>query len=269
MQSITDNRRFILIGVMLLLLLCLVVVLIFRIFFEENAEIGDVGTTPTPTLAEIAPPAETPEEAASPTPTRVIGGASPTSESSSLATPATTPQTTLTPAVSLSPTVRPTGSPQAMVTPAPGMAVSTPGQETITGPGPIEQLLGNGDFEEGFDGTGVALQWKSFKNDGAVVIFAPETALPYVKSGSTAQRVVVVQASQGDRYAGLYQAVEVVPNQPYTLTLNGQIRTGLGDIAASSYGYRVQACNAAGCASTRRSRSFLATPPPSPPALTR
>lgn len=238
MQTITDNRRFILIGLMLLLLLCLVVVLIFRIFFEEGAD-GVVGlATATPTPAEIAPPAATPEEAASPTPTRVISQASPTSETP--ATPATTPQTTLTPAGSASPTPGPTSGPQVLVTPAPGAAVSTPGQATMTGPGPIEQLLENGDFEDGFDETGVALGWNSFKNDGAVVIFAPETAPPYVKSGSSAQRVVVVQASQANRYAGLYQAVEVVPNRPYTLTLNGQVRTGLGDIAASSYGYRVQ-----------------------------
>lgn len=238
MQAIRDNRRFILIGVMLLLLLCLVVVLIFRIFFEGDG--GEVveGTTPTPALTETAPLMEAPEEVASPTPTRVVAETSPTSESP--LTPAATSQITLTPAVSLSPTATPTGGPQVVVTPAPGMAAATPGQVMITGPGPIEQLLENGDFEDGFDETGVALNWNSFKNDSAVVIFAPETAPPFVKSGSTAQRIVVVQASQANRYAGLYQAVEVVPNQPYTLTLNGQVRTGLGDIFASSYGYRVQ-----------------------------
>lgn len=238
MQAIRDNRRFVLIGVMLLLLLCLVVFLIIRIFFEGDG--GEVveGATPTPALIETAPPAATPEEAASPTPTRVVSGASPTSESP--ATPAASPPTTLTPALSLSPTATPTGGSRVVVTPVPGMAAATPGQTTMTGPGPIEQLLENGDFEDGFDETGVALSWNSFKNDAAVVIFAAETAPPFVKSGSTAQRVVVVQATQGNRYAGLYQAVEVVPNQPYTLTLNGQVRTGLGDIVASSYGYRVQ-----------------------------
>jgi hypothetical protein len=47
-------------------------------------------------------------------------------------------------------------------------------------------------------------------------------------------------ATQPDRYAGIYQQLEVVPDQPYTLELHGQIRSNYGDTQASSYGYRLQ-----------------------------
>jgi hypothetical protein len=243
MQAVRDNRRFILIGLVLLVLLCLVVLLIYRIFVEEE-DGGIVGeaATATPTLAltgEAAPEeAATPgEEATTPTPTRVIAEASPTAETTAEATAGLVgPQT---PSTSPSPAVVVTRLPATATPAAPGGAVSTPPGVTARPPR-IEQLLKNGDFEEGFDEAGVALQWDSFKNDSAVVIFAAETAPQYVKSGAAAQRIIVVQAMQGNRYAGIYQPVQVVPDQPYTLTLNGQIRTGLGDINASSYGYRMQ-----------------------------
>ncbi len=48
------------------------------------------------------------------------------------------------------------------------------------------------------------------------------------------------EATQSDRYAGIYQTVSVVPGETYELVLNGQIRTGEGDIKASQYGYRMQ-----------------------------
>ena len=48
------------------------------------------------------------------------------------------------------------------------------------------------------------------------------------------------QATQPDGYAGVYQTVDVVPSEPYTFTIHGQIRTGYGDVEASSHGYRVQ-----------------------------
>jgi hypothetical protein len=83
------------------------------------------------------------------------------------------------------------------------------------------------------------LEWEPFRNDGFQAIYTNET-FPYIESGSNAQRVTIVGATQFNRYAGLYQQVEVVPGQVYTLTLHGQIRSAIGDINQSSYGYRMQ-----------------------------
>ncbi|NJN93081.1 MAG: hypothetical protein HC875_02800 [Anaerolineales bacterium] len=103
----------------------------------------------------------------------------------------------------------------------------------------VKNLLKNGDFEAGFDQRGAALEWEPFRNDGFQAIYANET-FPYIESGSNAQRVTIVGATQYSRYAGIYQQVEVVPGQVYTLTLHGQIRSVVGDVNQSSFGYRMQ-----------------------------
>ncbi|MDM8529155.1 hypothetical protein QUF58_13225 [Anaerolineales bacterium HSG24] len=102
-----------------------------------------------------------------------------------------------------------------------------------------EQLLENGDFEAGFTETGVAESWQEFQNDGIVALFLAEET-DYVGQGEQAQRFIMRDATQQDRYAGIYQQVEVVPDEVYTLSLNGFIRSAFGDIIASSYGYRMQ-----------------------------
>ena len=243
-ESIRDNRRFVLIGLVVLILLCLVAVLIYRIFFTEDG-LGQVTPIPpvlTPTEegpVVIVTPEEA-EEEVTPTPTRVIAE-SPDLEDTTeppdgeTATPAATTTATATAAAPA------TGPPGA--TPTVSGAVSGPADGVTTAPAQavrIEQLLENGDFEGGFDNSGVARGWNSFKTDSVVVGFAPETSAPYVKSGENAQRITVLGATQGDRYAGIYQQAEVIPNRVYTLTLNGQIRTGLGDVNQTSYGYRMQ-----------------------------
>ena len=102
-----------------------------------------------------------------------------------------------------------------------------------------EQLLENGDFEAGFSEYGVAESWQGFQNDGISALFLPEEA-DYVGQGDQAQRFIMRDATQQDRYAGIYQQVEVIPDEVYTLSLNGHIRSAFGDIDASSYGYRMQ-----------------------------
>jgi hypothetical protein len=109
----------------------------------------------------------------------------------------------------------------------------------VVKPGPLENLLKNGDFEQGFDSGGVALNWQAFKNDSVQAAYGRETA-PYVESGVSAQRINLVEASAYNRYAGISQQVEVVSGQVYTLTLHGQIRSIPGDVTKSSFGYRLQ-----------------------------
>jgi hypothetical protein len=109
----------------------------------------------------------------------------------------------------------------------------------VVKPGPLGNLLVNGDFEQGFDQGGVALGWQSFKNDNVQAGYGRETA-PYVESGVSAQRIAMSGAGAFNRYAGLSQQVTVVAGQVYTLTMHGQIRSGGGNVEVSSYGYRLQ-----------------------------
>lgn len=101
-------------------------------------------------------------------------------------------------------------------------------------------LLQNGDFELGFGDNGVGLFWQSFTNGGAKYIFTAEGWPSAIHEGQAAQRMSINEATQADRYAGLYQTVTVLPNQTYRLRLHGQVRSQAGDIKESQYGYRMQ-----------------------------
>ncbi len=220
------NRRILMIGVVALALICLVAILIYRILAGGGDEVG-VGT-PTPTPEPIEGPtviATVEEEEPTVTPTRVI--------SEQPETPTAEPTSELTVVATVT-----AGSP---VPPTP---LASPGaEEGISFTGPAAQptnMLKNGDFEEGFDEQGVGLNWQNFTNGAAIVSFSGESPGSHVKSGDSAQRISIDAANQPNRYAGIYQSVKVTSGQPYTLTLYGQIRTGQGDIQASSYGYRMQ-----------------------------
>jgi hypothetical protein len=228
MEAIRENpRRMILIGLVLLVLICLVAVLIFRIFTTGDEVVGGPTSTPTAAATEEPTVTPTPEEATA-TPTRVLP------EETVTVTAVPFSQETATP------TPTPTAAPP---TSTPTRPAPTKPAPVVTGGGPqageIKNLLKNGDFEQGFDQRGVALEWEPFRNDGFQAIYTNET-FPYVESGSNAQRITIVGATQYNRYAGIYQQVEVVPNEVYTLTLHGQIRSGQGDVSKSSYGYRMQ-----------------------------
>lgn len=220
----SPNRRLLLIGLVFVLLICLVGVLIYRVLTENG---GDevAADTPTPSPTEALPTviATVAAEEPTPSPTRVIA------EEPTIAP-------TATPLPEPSPTPPPPVPPTA-IQPTSAADLSLPVRAE---PGSPENRLANGDFEEGFGDQGVGLNWQSFTNGGAVVSFSSEAAGPYVKSGDSAQRISIAAASEPDRYGGIYQQVEVTPTQPYTLEMHGQIRTGVGDIQASSYGYRMQ-----------------------------
>lgn len=222
------NRRFLLIGVVALALICLVAILIYRILNPgDDVAVGTPTPTPEPTEGPTVI-ATIEEEGPTVTPTRVISEqpgeptAEPTTEPTTEATATTAAGTPGPP----TPFASPTGEKDE------GVAFTTPAT-------PVN-VLENGDFEKGVDEQGVGLNWQSFTNGGAVVSYSAETSEPHVRNGTTAQRISIAQASRQSRYAGIYQSAEVRAGQPYTLTLHGQIRTGLGDIEASGYGYRMQ-----------------------------
>lgn len=226
-RGMGNSRRILLMGLVVLALICLVGFLIYNILTTGDQSIVG-GSTPTPTLAvTTSPVAEATSEAEEPTPTftRVVSAETETAAGTAEATEEVTPQLTATPAVRTTPASTPVAS-QNVPTAAPQA-------------GAIDQLLENGDFEQGFDEGGVAMGWEPFRNDSVQALYGRES-FPYVESGVSAQRISLLGATQNNRYAGIYQLVNVVPSEVYTLELNGQIRTGFGDVTQSSYGYRVQ-----------------------------
>jgi hypothetical protein len=244
MEAMRDNRRIVLIVLVALLLLCLVGVLVFNLYFANNTTTGGGEPTlalPTEEVALTTP--ESGEEEATATPTRVISEEG-TVEEGEEGAGGETP--TATPEVVAGPTETPTLAP----TPAQAAASGSGGGDfspstsdqppTLVETIKMDELLENGSFEEGFDSSGVGEGWDSFRSEGAAIAFSPETAEIYIKDGDNAQKISVDNVQSPDRYAGIYQTVSVIPGETYTLTLHGQIRSPLGDIQASSYGYRVQ-----------------------------
>lgn len=253
------NPRLIIVVIIGVLLLCLVGYLAYRVITTVSGPEVAGGETPTDPTAAVeatseAAGAESTDEAAeavTSTPTRVLSGET---DSATAETEATTelgaeetaeagPDETLD--ASAGPTSTP-GSARSETAPS--------GRETSTGNTEVrtttrvetevvtqqEEVIKNGGFEEGFEARGVGLNWGSFQTGDAAINFSAETAPPFILAGNSAQRISLDKATVPDQYGGIYQTVAVTPGQVYTLTLNGQIRSGLGSVEASSYGYRLQ-----------------------------
>jgi hypothetical protein len=214
---------------LVIIFILLVFLLLFALLYRSGIFSGGFGgdgqspntelVSPTADLAEVEP-----EPTTTPTPTLVVQEGDETgSEEEATATP--------TPAAADQP---PTPSP----TPA---EADTDLTITPTPAAPrIAELLRNGGFEQGMDQEGVGLNWQSFNNGAARYIFTNEGWRPGIRNGDYAQRISILETNQADRYAGIYQTVNVVPGATYLLALQGQIRSGLGDVQASNYGYRMQ-----------------------------
>jgi hypothetical protein len=123
------------------------------------------------------------------------------------------------------------------VTPAPTAAttkapIATP--EPVTG-----KLLVNGDFEEPFTPQGTGTGWEKFDNGGSAQFFWGDNDwLSAVAHGEHSQSMKLGNIVEADRYIGVYQTVSVAPGQPYTLTVQGLIRST--EANDGSYGHRMQ-----------------------------
>ncbi len=105
----------------------------------------------------------------------------------------------------------------------------------------LRDLMVNGDFEQGIQDFGVGYHWGAFSNGQAVVDWSTDTWDKVTLAGqSNAQMIEIKDAQALNRYAGIYQTVNVVPGQQYKLTIKGLIRSTEGDIEVSDYGYRLQ-----------------------------
>ncbi len=105
----------------------------------------------------------------------------------------------------------------------------------------LQNLIVNGGFEQGFqEQFGVGYGWGAFSNGNAAIGWNADSWEPIVIAGKYAQLIEIKNATDRDRYAGIYQTVAVLPGQPYKLTIKGLVRSAEGDIVTSDYGYRLQ-----------------------------
>jgi nucleoid-associated protein YgaU len=114
----------------------------------------------------------------------------------------------------------------------------------------VEQdVLVNGSFEGGFvsqPGCGmVGKGWGCFTNGGSITYgFYDDQWVKVVADGAHSQLIELntmqFAASEPDRYAGIYQTVNVVPGATYTLKLQGLMRERDPNSGEDAYRYRVQ-----------------------------
>lgn len=121
---------------------------------------------------------------------------------------------------------------------------SASGLATVVG-----DVLVNGNFEGGFTyqpGCGaVGTGWGCFTNGGTVDYgFYDDQWAPVVADGKHSQLIELstlqYAASEADRYAGIYQTVNVTKGEHYTLKLSGLMRERNRNTAEDKYRYRVQ-----------------------------
>lgn len=105
----------------------------------------------------------------------------------------------------------------------------------------IDNVIINGGFEEGFQTDfGIGYGWGGFSNGSAVVGWNADSWPEVVVAGQYSQLIQIEKATEEDRLAGIYQTVEVVPGEPYKLTIKGLIRSQEGEVETSDYGYGLQ-----------------------------
>jgi LPXTG-motif cell wall-anchored protein len=105
-----------------------------------------------------------------------------------------------------------------------------------------DNLVFNGSFEEGFDEQGVAQGWTAFTTsaENAVYAWGDDTDDQHVSHGEHAQRMRIMGPGEIDQVMGLYQTVEVVPGEVYTLSLHGLIRASTYRKNNNLFAFRLQ-----------------------------
>jgi hypothetical protein len=153
--------------------------------------------------------------------------AAPTAPAETIATPPTSP-------------TEPPVLPPTLVEPA------TPPPPTAT-PFPLRPLtyktgdvLKNGDFQGGFDPSGIANNWQGFSRVAGVFGWSDETYPTLLFESPHAQMMRIRSTQYPDAYVGIYQNAAVVKGRPYELALHGLIRSTEGSPQKSSWAYRLQ-----------------------------
>jgi len=191
-----------------------------RIGFPPRRPTQPPPPTDTPPPPIVQPPTSTP------TPV-------PPTETPTLVLP--TPTLTLPPEATAEP--EPTAVPEPTDTPQP-----TPNSTPTSPPPPptpipeSTELLKNGNFEEGFTEDGVAVGWHKFSNGNAAFGWHDDTWELVVWEGEHSQLLSIIDPSLNDRFVGIYQSVNVVPDKAYELTLRGLVRA---NTPPEQYGHRL------------------------------
>lgn len=178
-------------------------------------------------------------------------------------TPTDTPEPTPTATLVVQPTETPTAVPGAVgagaasggdpaggavpigdgATPAEGGSGPQPAGAPAPAAASTDDVIVNGSFEdpEWLEWIGIAPNWNTFDNGNAHYGWYDDTWFKVVYDGEHAQLIeIIADSGQGDRYAGIYQTVKVVPGAEYELTLHGLVRSDEGSGEASGHGYVLQ-----------------------------
>jgi hypothetical protein len=119
-----------------------------------------------------------------------------------------------------------------------GTATDFAGNSTST---LISSVIENGGFEDGFiEGRGVAVGWDRFASHNVSAGWYDDTWTKVVFEGEHAQLLELIHALEPDRYAGIFQTIDVVPGTEYVLTIHGLVRSDEGSAEVSNFGYLMQ-----------------------------
>jgi hypothetical protein len=209
---------------------------------ETAAPVAAVSPTATP-----VPPTDTPAPAPTATPTEVATVEPSDMEALEATTEPLVPSPTATatrqgvaaPPTATAPSVAPPPTPL----PPPSATVIPP-----TPPPPpaaalsvvTVELLQNGAFTLGYQDNGVATGWHNFSNAGAEFSYRADDWPPVTGVPGTGQTMRIRNADLPDRYVGIYQTVTVIPDRVYTFTVAGLVRTNVGDVLHTDFGYRME-----------------------------
>lgn len=124
-----------------------------------------------------------------------------------------------------------------------GLLVAVVVMPSIAGSG--DNLVANGDFEDGFGVDGVADSWHKFDNGGEMTAsWYDDTWLPVISDGAHSQLIEISTVCRGasdpNRYAGIYQKLAVKAGTTYELCMHGMLRSLWGDPDPMSWGYTAQ-----------------------------
>ena len=191
-----------------------------------------------PTATSLPTQTPAPEVAvATPTPTLTVALATPTPTTTATPLPTATEEPTRTP------TVEPaTQGGEAEEPKATAMATAAGQSGRVVVPSfESGNAILNGSFEEGFDQDGIANAWTAFATtSGAVYAWEEETDAAHVSHGERAQLMRIMGPGKPNQFVGIYQTVEVVPGETYTLALHGLIRSSLASEDYKPLAFRLQ-----------------------------
>ena len=193
--------------------------------------------TPAAEPTATALPTQTPMAAvalATPTPTLASLLATPTPTATSTPLPTPTEEPTSSPEETEAEKGETEGEEGATITGfLPTATPAAPGTET-------GDLVFNGSFEDGFAKEGVALGWTALSTSkaGAVYAWQDETDAGNVSHGEHAQLMRIMGPGKPNQFVGIYQRVEVVPGETYTLTMHGLIRSSLANDSYDPLAFR-------------------------------